>query len=266
MHRFATLLVVVGACFGIACIDMSSPRGAASISVLLLPSPNVVVGDTMRDSLGNAAPLTVVAYDANNMKLTDVSPLFFISDTSHTAHLKGGTVLVGDKLGSVQLIGQIGDLQTPPVSVPVTIAPTKLAAAVPLPDTLCAPFPTDSATSTGAVIVSVTLTGGADSGSQGFVVKYDLKKAPGTRSDARSPAVLFTDELGRIAKADTTDASGQAHRTLLVNSFFLGDQALLSGQKVDSALVEVSTSYKGVAVSGSPVKFVVPIKVAFTCK
>jgi hypothetical protein len=266
MHRFVRLLGVVAVGLAVACIDMSAPKGAASISVLQLPSPSVVVGDTMRDSLGKAAPLTVIAYDGNNAPLTDISPLFFISDTTHTAHLNGGNVLVGDKPGSVQLIGQIGALQTPPATVPVTFAPTKIVAA-PLPqdDTLRAPFPLDSTTSIksvsiGVLVLGVPLPGGTDSVSQGFVVKYDLKSAPATKAGSKSPAVYLADNNGHVATADTTHASG-ASRNLTVNSFFLADPALLGGTKVDSAVVEVSTKYKGVLVSGSPVRFVIPIKV-----
>lgn len=258
MHRFATLLVAVAVALGVACIDMSAPPGAASISVLLLPSPSVVVGDTMRDSLGKAAPLAVAAFDGNNQKLTDIAPLFFISDTSHTAHLKGGNVLVGDKLGSVQLIGQVGVLQTPPVSVTVTVAPKQFAAGAPAPDTVRFPPPTDSASSIDTTSLRVTLVGGPDSAAQGFVVKYTLGHTPASKPG--SPAVYLADDLGHIATADTTDGSGVASRTLVVNSLFLTDQALLA---IDSAVVVVSTSYKGVPVSGSPIRFVVPIKLAF---
>ena len=260
MHRFALLVVAASVCLGVACIDMSAPPGAASISVLLLPSPSVVVGDTMRDSLGVAAPLSVAAFDGNNQKLTGIAPLFFISDSSHTAHLKGGNVLVGDKLGTVQLIGQVSGLQTPPVSVTVTVAPKKFAVALPLPDTVRAPFPTDSASSMGSSVLSVTLTGGPDSAAQGFVVKYTMGHKPESKPGATA-VYLVDPELGHIATTDTTDGSGGASRKLVVNSFLLTDPALLAGTAVDSAVVVVRTTYKGVAVSGSPVTFVVRIKV-----
>lgn len=258
MHRFAALLVAVIVAFGVACIDMAPPPGAASISVLLLPSPSVVVGDMMRDSLGNPAPLTVAAFDGNNQRLTDIAPLFFISDTSHTAHLQGGNVLVGDKLGSVQLIGQVGVLQTPPVSVPVTVAPKKFAVRLPLPDTLRFHIGPDSASSIDTVSLGVTLVGGPDSAVQSFVVKYTLGHRPDSKPG--STAVYLADDLGHIASADTTDGSGVASRRLVVNSFFLTAQAQASA--IDSAVVVVTASYKGVPVP-SPIRFVVPIRVTF---
>jgi hypothetical protein len=214
----------------------------------------------MRDSLGRVAPLSVAAFDGNNQKLTDISALFFISDTSHTAHLKGGNVLVGDKLGNVQLIGQVSGLQTPPVNVTVTVAPKKFSAVLPLPDTLRAHIAADSASSIDSVSLAVTLIGGPDSAVQNFVVKYTLGHRPDSKPG--STAVYLADDLGHLATADTTDVSGVARRRLVVNSFFLTDQARANTAAVDSAVVLVSTSYKGVPVS-APIRFVVPIKVTF---
>ncbi|MEP6494046.1 MAG: hypothetical protein ABJF01_15290 [bacterium] len=246
---------------------MSAPKGAASLSVLQLPSPNVVRGDTMRDSLGVAAPLSVVAYDGNDAKISDIKPLFFISDTSHTAHLKDGAVLVGDRLGFVQLIGQVGGLQTPPVSVPVTVAPTTFARVLNTDptkgDTLFAPPSTDSAASIGRVALAVSLRGVGDTASQGFVVRYKLLQdpaPPATKPGATTPAVYLATDPAHIASIDTTDATG-ATLLLVVNAFYLANQ-----KPLDSAVVEVSTSYKGVPVAGSPIRIVVPIKVTFTVK
>ena len=156
----------------------------------------------------------------------------------------------------------------------VTFAPTTIVAVPPAgDDTLRAPFPTDSAASIGGVsaigvlLLGVPVPGGSDSASQGFVVKYDLKKFPATKAGSASPAVVHLVRRSgqHIAKTDTTDVTG-ASRKLIVNSFFLADQDLLAGTKVDSAVVEVSTSYKGVPVSGSPVRFAVPIKVTLVLK
>ncbi|HTE47585.1 MAG TPA: hypothetical protein VK636_20245 [Gemmatimonadaceae bacterium] len=242
---------------------MSSPKGAASISVLQLPSPNVVVGDTMRDSLGVATPLSVIAYDANNAKLADITALFFISDSSHTAHLNGGSVLIGDKLGSVQLVGQVGGLQTPPVLVPVTVAPTKFAGVPIKPDTaLFVPISTDSATSVGSFALAATLKGDTTA-ALSFVVKYTLSKAPQTKPGS-PPAVYLSDIPGHISAVDTTDATG-ATRSLVVNSLYLADPKLLV-DGADTAVVIISTSYKGVPVSGSPITVVLPLKASFPVK
>jgi hypothetical protein len=257
-------LVLVAIAAGVACIDMSAPKGPASISALQLPSPSVVVGDTMRDSNGVAAPLKVVAFDANGNRIGEVAADFFITDSGHIAHI-GGSTLVGDQLGTVHVIGQIGALQTPAAAIPVTVAPTKIAPLNASLDTLTVPITGDSATSMAGAVLSVTLHGANDSTAQGFIVKYAIVYAPLTKAAVTTPAVYLADDLGNIASVDTSDASG-ASRKLVINSLFLADDALTAGTgtKIDSAVVNASAYYRGVLVPDSPVRFVVPFKVLLT--
>ena len=55
ISRVAVGLATIGAMIAVACVDMSAPKGPASISVLQLPAPFVVRGAVMGDSLGNPA-------------------------------------------------------------------------------------------------------------------------------------------------------------------------------------------------------------------
>ncbi|MEO7085196.1 MAG: hypothetical protein ABI442_07215 [Gemmatimonadaceae bacterium] len=259
IRRFVLPLAIVATTVGVACIDMSAPKGPASISALQLPSPSVVIGDTMRDSTGAVAPLRVVAYDANGKLLGDIAADFFITDTGTVARI-GGKNLVGLKLGTVHVIGQIGTLQTPSVSIPVTVAPTALAEIAPTTDTLVVPITGDSATSMATATLVATLHGANDSTAQGFVVKYTIVSAPLTKSGSASPAVYIADDAGHVATADTSNASGVSRR-LIVNAVFLADNALAAGTKTDSAVVTLTAMYRGAVVPGSPVRFAIPIKV-----
>jgi hypothetical protein len=261
IRRIATPLVVIVTVAGLACIDMSAPKGPASISNLLLPSPSVVVGDTMRDSTGKAAPLRVIAYDANEVPLADQPTQFFIIDTGSTAHLAASSIVIGDKQGVVHLIGQVGGVQTTPVTIPVTVAPTTFSATGTVPDTFVVPFAGDTTSaSTGSTTINATLKGRGDTAALGFIVKYELRNAPATVAGSAVPAVYIGDNTGKAATSDTTDASGVS-RTLFVRSWLLADAALKAGQRVDSAVVVMSTSYKGTPVLGSPKRIVLPIKV-----
>jgi hypothetical protein len=264
IRRFVPTLVLVAIVAGVACLDMSAPKGPASISALLLPSPSVVVGDTMRDSNGVAAPLKVVAFDANGNRIGEVAADFFITDSGHIAHI-GGSTLVGDQLGTVHVIGQIGALQTPAATIPITVAPAKIAQSATPIDTLRVPTTGDSATSIASSVLAVTLLGANDSTAQGFIVKFAIVRAPLTKSGTTSPAVYLADDLGHVASSDTSDAGG-ASRRLTVNSLFLADDSLSAGKKIDSAIVNASAFYRGVLVPGSPVQFVVPIRVTFNGK
>ena len=260
ISRIATTVATLGAVIGIACVDMSAPKGPASISVLQLPSPSVVIGDVMRDSTGAPAKLGVIAYDANGTPIADIVPQFFITDTAPVAHFDASGTLVGDKAGTVRIIGQVSSLQTPPVSVPVTAAPTKIARAGTTTDTIRAPLAVDTL-QRGKSAAAVLVTGADAAGSQGFIVRYTLQYAPAKLDTSKAAAVFLADDSGKPSTADTTDGSGRASRDVVVIGRLLADQALKSGQRIDSAVVVAQTSYKGALVSGSPVQLVFPIKV-----
>lgn len=266
IRRIALSLGTIAVVTALACVDMSAPKGAASISPLLLPSPSVVVGDTMRDSNGVVAPLRVTAYDANSAPIEGLATLFFIVDTAKVAHIANSSFLVGDKQGSVRVVGQVTGVQTVPVPIVVTVAPTTfaLAATPPLPDTLVVDLKgsTDTtAASTKTQAIAVTLKGVGDTATVDFIVKYELVSAPATKSGSATPAVAITGDAGKTSLVDTTDANGVASRNVVVKSALLADAALQSGGKSDSIVVRVSTFYKGKAVSGSPIRVKLPLKV-----
>jgi hypothetical protein len=182
IRRIALPLATIAALTALACVDMSAPKGAASISALLLPSPSVVVGDTMRDSTGAVGSLRVIAYDANNTPISGLETSFFVTDTAKVAHIANSSLLVGDKQGTVRVIGQVTGVQTVPVPVFITVAPTTLALAGTIPDTIFGAIAGDTAQSISSQAIGVTLKGKGDTASLGFIVKYDLKYAPATKA------------------------------------------------------------------------------------
>src|SRR5581483_5172741 len=101
--------IVLAACIvAVACVDMSAPKGPASISVLQFPSLYVVKGDTMRDTNGVAMAPSVISYDAAGNVLSDATAQFFITDSLPAAHFANGK-LFGDTIGTVHIIGQVGN-------------------------------------------------------------------------------------------------------------------------------------------------------------
>jgi len=253
------MLVVIAAIIGVACVDMSAPTGPASISVLQLPSPSVVVGDVMRDSTGAPAKLGVIAFDANGTPTGDVSAQFFVTDTGAPAKVDLDGTITGIRVGTVHVVGQIGALQTPVAAIPVSVAPTHIAPAVPKIDTLIAPLSADS-TQRGTMAAGVVVSGDTGSGANGFIVKYTLVHAPDTTSTSKTPAIFLADDLGHPSTVDTTDASGHASRSVVVITAFLRDTSFARG-RVDSAVVMAQASYKGALVPPSPIRLVIPIVV-----
>ena len=261
IRRRTKILSVALATLAVACIDLSAPKGPASISTLNLPSGFVVRGDVMRDSTGAPAPLGVLAYDGNGNVLPDVQAQFFIIDSAPAAHFDDNGVLVGDRLGTIRLLGQIGNLQTPVTTIPITVAPTMIAR-VPGTDTIKAELLKDSASSTGRAQLVVLVTGAGDTTVQGVAVHFKLTRT--LASSSSQPAVYIGGSDGKPLPPDTTDASGKTSKSwVIVLTRNLADQALLSGQKVDSVIVEASASFKGAPLTGSPVQLVFPVRVTF---
>lgn len=246
---------------GLACIDLSAPTGPAAISLVQLPAGFVVRGDVMRDSAGNPAQPLIFQFDANGHQTGHAMAQFFILDSNPVAHFDANGVLFGDRLGTVNFIGQVGGLQTPTVPVPVTVLPTTIDQGTGALDTIKAQLSTDTTLALpigqGASTMPVIVAGVGDSGVQGVAVHYAITRTLAS-SDPNRAAVYITGPGGTLNNIDTTSAlNGQATRLQInVKANLLADLALATGQKVDSVIVQASASYKGMPLAGSPVTFV----------
>jgi hypothetical protein len=250
----------------VACLDMSAPSGAASISLLQLPSPSVVRGDTMRDSAGNVAPVTVTSFNVQGEPIPTIPFATFVLDTMLRAHFTVTHLLIGDKLGNVTIVGQASGVQTLTVNVPVTVRPTTLLAGPKQPDdTLRAPATGDSATSIGIKALSTQVRGAGDTTVQGVIVRYRITRTLPSSSTTFA-AVYIGDKSSppKPMNADTTGADGVANsRQVVVLTPLLTGPVL---QQPDSVVVEATASYKGVPLIGSPLKIVVPVKVTIAIR
>ena len=218
-----------------SCRDVPAPEGGvASLAPLRLPSPGVVAGDTMRDSVGLAAPLTVVAYAVNGDTLKNITASFVALDTG--AHVSG-VWLIGDSVGkTVRVIGSAAALQTQPVSVKITTSPDTM---VPADSTLHR--------KTYSLITGDTVVNTADlativrhkpaTGVEAVVVKYSILRAPGGNT-AKGPTLLLLNG-STPSNRDTSDASGRAARTARLR--LLAKDTIA----VDTAIVSATSSYRG---------------------
>jgi hypothetical protein len=247
---------------GFACGDVPTlPDGIAYISTVILPSPAVAIGDTLRDSTGKATPIHVFGIGQNGDTITSVAPRYVITSVpGKSVHLSAGDFVIGDSVRTAQIVGQIGSrLQTPPVPLDVVQQPDAIA-------------PTTATTSKFLDLVSgeafnlsealgVTVTSGAGAtraGVRSIIVHFAVSKLfPATATFPDTTLVLLDDSNrfvspdGRVS-VDTTDASGNASRKL---------RALLFGSGADSVEVTASaTNLRGVPLSGSPIRFIVTSK------
>lgn len=267
IRRTTTILLVALATLAAACLDMSAPKGPASISVLQLPSGYVVRGDVMRDSAGAAAKLGVLAYDGDGKLIEDAGAQFFIVDSNPAAHFDANGVLVGDRLGSIRVIGQIGNLQTPIMPIPITLAPRTISRGQGTDTLLRTPLGADSAHSIGSTPLPVIVHAVGDTGVQGVLVHYTITRT--LQSSAKEPAAYLGDNNNKPLPADTasTDGSGNAGRIyLVVLTRRLADPSLVCGQKADTVIVDATATYKGAQLAGSPVHIVVPVCITVSIK
>lgn len=264
--RLAALVV---AALSTACVDLNPPKGSpAFISQLQLGQLFVVRGDVMRDTSGNPVAPTVVAYDGAGKPTTAFTPQFFVTDTASLITVTPQRISAGVTLGTAHLVGQIGNLQTPAMTIYVTVEPTTIArTSTTSLDTIKVPVGADSAHSLGTATLTVVIRGGAgtstDSTVGGMIVGFRIAKSL-TAKDASPVAYLQDDNGNNILTGtafDTTDASGNASRKLVVNSRNIGDAGVVAGTTLDSLIVDATAKYNGKALA--PLHIIVPLKITF---
>ncbi|MEK7401825.1 MAG: hypothetical protein AABZ80_05625 [Gemmatimonadota bacterium] len=225
------VLVVLLSC------DLSvAPGGFYSISKLLLPSPGVVLGDTMRDSTGKAAPLRLLAFSASGSSVS-VTPYFITLDTF--AHLSGGTTLIGDRVGLARVIGGVANVQTLPETVKVTLSPDTMVAADSVRHVKRYSVLTDTLANSAELAALVQhRVGGVTSGVDAVIVKYSIVSAPPSRDTGATVALM---NGNAVSKADTT-TNGRAARSLRLRI------NQLTTVNPDSAVIRATASYRGVSI------------------
>ncbi len=242
-----------------ACIELGGPTdGVVSITNLRLPYPSVVVGDLMRDSLGNPSPLFLTAFGADGEPLP-TEPLTFVALDTTLSVDPDGTVhgLFRDSIGG-RVVGGAGSLQTPPNRIIVTIAPTAVTMG-PGPTTIqfVNTAPDTSATTNWSTPLLLTITGAAGAPAQGYVVTYALVETPDPVTPG-TPTAYISDAGARTMTRDTTDTRGVASRIVVLRQGAVATD-IRSGSRIDSVIVRATIKYLGADVPGSPVDFIVPV-------
>jgi hypothetical protein len=197
----------------------------------------MVVGDTMRDSTGNAAPLRLIAFNATGDSVGGTTPYYITLDTF--AHLSGGNMLIGDRVGIARVIGGIANVQTLPETVKVTLSPDTLVAADSIRHLKTYSVFGDSIVVSAELAALVQHRDGATlSPVDAVIVRYAILSAPPSKDTL--PTVIVANGNSR-SFVDTT-VSGRAARTLRMNINRLASPA------EDSAVVRATASYRGVSI------------------
>lgn len=266
------VVLAVAGVIAAACSESGTgPDEAVSIAFPPFAAPSIVAGDTLRDSLGNAAPLRATAFNGDGDSIATSLFTFFVRDTNTRLR-----VTPPDLAGQVFLVADPG-ARTRSVTLLASTAGLQISRAiqvVPRPDSIGATTPRDTvfADTTAA---GATILGGAIALSLGVAVLHDSLGAPsvgvpfwlvdyeltGATAATLLDSVRFVDGARLVTGTmtrDTTGASGTAATTLRL--FYDADVVLAPGeQRTDSVVVLARARYRTSELRGSPVRFVVRI-------
>ena len=253
--RFAMRIVVAVGSMGVvvSCGDVPTlDSGIAYISAVELPSLVVIAGDTLRDSLGRAAPLRVRAFDSHDQEVSGTTTTWFVSPLDAGIHIDGrGILTANDSIRVVHVVGRVGDrLQTAEALLYV----------VPKPDQVLGSGTTDAlvgAPAKGTLQVTVTGTRGAVRGPvRGVVVRYRIVAVNDSPIVDSTRVFLVDDANAPLRNAytmavDTTNDAGVASRFVTVSD-------TTGIRKVE--ISATARSLRGEALAGNPVTFVLPLR------
>jgi len=259
VHLLVAATLVAG-CFGIE----APPGGIAAITLVLPPSPSVVVGDQSRDSTGAVAPFRVYAFDENGDTIRDIAVTF--TALAKGLHFDENGVAFGDSVvpGGVPVIATVGPLQTTSLPVPVTVPPTTVRAeAVTRLEFIQTGDPLDSTNSSNSKQLTVVVSGSADPSSApadtfavGFIVDFEIVAAPGETDPG---AAIFLRNGNKRMTRDTTDGSGRATITLQLRPALFTDPDIPTGARADTVRVQATVHDHATGTLLPPVTVEIPI-------
>ncbi len=240
--------VVVAVAILSACTEIPSGANAvASIQFDSLPSPSVVLGDTLRDESGKVAPLSARAFAYGAKEITGAPFRYFALDRGLNVDSITGRV-VGDSVRATpaRVAAAVAGLQAL-MPIPVVFKPDTLVISTGR-DSLAYSV-TDSTLNISpslSVILRHTLTR-TDSLVRSYLVKFAVTNQTDTL------AAQLVNDAGAASSRDTTDQSGIASRKLKIRPTRLKSVN-------DSVVVTASVTYKGAHVRGSPARLVLKVK------
>jgi hypothetical protein len=281
--RWLTLLAGTAVVASAACSDIpSDPNAAFSIEFNRAPSPSVVLGGMMFDSLGVVTPLSarvfnakgdsipgaavtyhVVSYDsvpASDPSFRDSVPLT-VDATSGIVTGKSVPALAGKR---ARVYAQAGKLQSQTVTIIGTRRADDLIAAGPAIDSVTLsfvtldtlPVPDSSSFSIRLRHTPVSPEAAGDTTVPAYLVSFRIVQPAGAATD--TSYVMLTNGDRKRSQLDTTDATGVASRLLRIRrvNFPFTKAADTAGVIRDTVIVE-ALAYRagGVLVPGSGTRF-----------
>ena len=243
-----SLTLIGGAILFAACVEI--PTGAndiLSFEFAPLPSPSVVAGDSLRDSLGVVKGITLRAFNYSGDEVQNPEVTFTAVDRGVRVDSKTG-VVVGDSVrSSARIVAAVREL-TSTVTIAVTQRPDTVIGSNDRDSLSYSVIDTASNVSpTIGVRVLSQAPVSTDSSVAAYLVSF-LVTSPSDTALAR-----LVNEGGARSSLDTTDARGVAGRRIKLDVTRLTSLT-------DSVIVQAFVKHRGVNVRGSPARLVLKVK------
>lgn len=235
----------------------TDPDAAVAIEIDPLELPAIVVGDSLRDAMGQVVSLSARAFNSSNDIISGAPIRFYLLDTGIVTLDSITGRIFGQRTGQATVIASIGGLQSDRITIRVTLRPDTIFGLDSLRRSML--FSLQGATNSGDLRVFLghdSLTSaGADTSIavSNYLVRFRIV-APGGDSASISDTtrVVLTNESDRPSVVDTSDAQGIASRRLRLSAAV--------NIIPDSVVVEATaTRPDNSPVAGSPVRFIIRI-------
>lgn len=245
----ALMVATVGVAGAVSCTNIPTADNAVLSIEFSLPAPSVVLGDTVRDSTGNAVPIRATVFNFKGTVISGAPVRFHALDRGLRVDSITGFA-VGDSVRATpaRIAVSVGNLQ----------AIRTLDVAL-RPDTVVAEHRRDSLSyvlldstknvSPGLSVRVLHSLTSVDSAVKSYIVSFVVV------SPADTLLALLVNEGVKSSRVDTTDATGLASRQIRLNPVRLT-------AVTDSVIVNASVKYRGLNVRGSPVRLVLKVKPA----
>jgi hypothetical protein len=267
--RARRLAVVVLAATGTgACSQIGvNPEEPAAIELSSMTSPSIVIGDSLRDENGVAAPIRAIVRNIRGEVINDAPVTYVYAEFNRDSalivdpvtgyvravRLPTGEARIAARVGTTLQVLQRISVTTRPDSLDRDGLPAITGLVTTLPDTTRASADANTSVPLGVVVRHIenetTVTTVAN-----WVVFFSLVSPVNPGNDSTA-AVFLVNDVGRASVVDTSNAQGIASRRVRIRA-----AEFPVGAAPDSVVVEARASYRGVELRGSPVRMVLPVQ------
>jgi len=253
-----TVAVAVAACADVG----TGPEVPAAIELAPFPFPSVVVGDTLRDSLGTVAPIRGIVRNSAGDIIADARPTYVYADFTKDSALRvdslTGIVTARAAVAAGRIAARIGSSLQVIRPLIATVRPDTIVPGTPPSALIVSLLPDTGRTraqgnTTGDIGIQVqNRQGAAPVGVNGWLVSFRLVKPANPTNDTTRGAFLVADQLNPSV-LDTTDADGGASRRVRIRPA-LFPVAQGTARVTDTVVIEATVRYRGQLVRGAPVR------------